>query len=98
MMEWVLDTRYKQLQPESFDIEEAIIVYDAIESQLIDLMNDNVARFPQVKLFSLPSLKEEGRRIELGVRGDATIVPVAMAHLKEGVDALNYRWEENTNG
>ena len=34
-------------------------------------MNENVARFPQLKLFSLPSfLPDGGRRIELGVRGD----------------------------
>ena len=34
-------------------------------------MNDNVARFPRLALFSLPSfLPDGGRRIELGVRGD----------------------------
>ena len=37
-------------------------------------MNDNVARFPQLKLFSLPTFLTEGRRrLELGVRGEPAL-------------------------
>ena len=57
-------------------------------------MDDNVARFPQLKLFSLPSfLPDGGRRIELGVRGDPALLDAALAHLIAGVDAGGFRWE-----
>ena len=60
--------------------ERAIVVYGAGESQLLPLMNDCVARFPQLKLFSLPSfLPEGGRRIELGFRGEPTALDAALA-------------------
>ncbi len=71
-----------------------IVVYDAGESQLLPLMDDNVARFPMLKLFSLPSfLPDGGRRIELGVRGDPAQVDAGLAHLRAGVEAAGFRWE-----
>ncbi len=95
MMEWVLGTFYKHLFPAVPEIEQSIMVFDVGESLLIDLMNDNIARFPQLKLFCLPSMPDQsGRRLELGVRGDVTLVPAAIDHLKKGVDALGYRWSE----
>ena len=93
MLDWVLATRYPALAaPPS--AERAIVVYGAGESQLLPVMEDNVARFPQLKLFSLPSfLPDGGRRIELGVRGDPALVEAAIAHLIAGVDAGGFRWE-----
>ena len=93
MLDWVLATRYPALAaPPS--AERAIVVYGAGESQLLPVMEDNVARFPQLKLFSLPSfLPDGGRRIELGVRGDPALVEAAIAHLTAGVDAGGFRWE-----
>ena len=74
--------------------ERAIVVYGAGESQLLPLMNDCVARFPQLKLFSLPSfLPDGGRRIELGVRGELAALDAALAHLVAGVEAGGFRWE-----
>jgi hypothetical protein len=70
-------------------------VFDAGESQLLALMNDNVARYPALKLFSLPSfLPDGGRRIELGVRGDPAQVGAAIDHLRDGVRALGFRFTE----
>ena len=93
MLDWVLANRCATLAvPPS--AERAIVVFDAGESQLLPLMNDNVARFPQLRLFSLPSfLPEGGRRLELGVRGDPAVVDAALAHLVAGVDAAGFRWE-----
>src|SRR5207244_3498524 len=52
MLDWVLATRYATIAaPPS--AERAIVVYGAGESQLLPVMNDNVARFPKLKLFSL---------------------------------------------
>ena len=93
MLDWVLATWYadlRQVPPQ----ERAIVVHDAGESQLLPLMEANVALFPQLKLFSLPSFMSDGaRRIELGVKGDPNLVDAAIAHLKEGVEAAGFRWE-----
>jgi molybdopterin-biosynthesis enzyme MoeA-like protein len=93
MLDWVLDTRYPALAgPPS--AERAIVVYGAGESQLLPVMDDNVARFPTLKLFSLPSfMPDGGRRIELGVRGDPAEADAALAHLVAGVEAGGFRWE-----
>ena len=57
-------------------------------------MEANVALFPQLKLFSLPSFMSDGaRRIELGVKGDPTQVDAAIAHLRAGVETAGFRWE-----
>jgi hypothetical protein len=45
------------------------------------------SRFPNVKVFSLPSMGEDGSRIhvELGVRGDPAAVDDAMEALRRAV-------------
>src|SRR4051812_18156415 len=73
--------------------ERAIVVYDAGESQLLPLMNDNIARFPALKLFCLPTfMAERRRRLELGVRGDPSLIDAALAHLIAGVEAEGFPW------
>ncbi len=93
MLDWVLDTRYAALK-RAPPVERALVVFDAGESQLVPLMNESVARFPKVKLFSLPSLPTGGkRRLELGVRGAAADVEEAFAHLHAGVQAAGFPCE-----
>ena len=74
--------------------ESAIVVRGAGESQLIDLMNACLARFPGIKVFSLPHMSEADRYIELGVRGEADRIAAAITELKGGVTALGFRWSE----
>ena len=93
MMEWVLDNEYPQLHNQQPPVDVAIVVKDAGESQLIDLMNACIARYPGVKLFSLPSFTPDGRRIELGVKGEANFANEALAFLQKGVAALGFAWE-----
>jgi molybdopterin-biosynthesis enzyme MoeA-like protein len=93
MMEWVLDNEYPQLHNQQPPVDVAIVVKDAGESQLIDLMNACIARYPDVKLFSLPSFTPDGRRIELGVKGEANLANEALAFLQKGVAALGFAWE-----
>ena len=96
MLDWVLANHYPGLAglPEG---ERAIVVHGAGESQLLALMEDTVRRFPQLKLFSLPSLLPGGqRRIELGVKGDPALLEGAIAHLAAGVAALGFRWEHDS--
>ena len=92
MMEWVLDNEYPQLHNQQPPVDVAIVVKDAGESQLIDLMNACIARYPGVKLFSLPSFTPDGRRIELGVKGEANLANEALAFLQKGVGALGFAW------
>jgi len=93
MLEWVLATRYPDLSQPPV-AERAIAVFDAGESQLLPLMDENVARFPALKLFSLPTFLPDGRRrIELGVRGAPALVDEAFAHLVAGVRAAGFRFE-----
>ena len=63
------------------------------ESLLIDLMNECLARYPQLKVFSLPRMGPD-RYVELGVRGEAALVPTAIAQLQEGVSKLGLEWSE----
>ena len=93
MMDWVLATHYPALRREP-PVERAIAVYEAGESQLLPLMEENVARFPGVRLFSLPAfLPDGGRRIELGVRGPRAEADAALVHLVEGVRRAGFRHE-----
>jgi molybdopterin-biosynthesis enzyme MoeA-like protein len=96
MMAWVLDTHYRDQFDSAVTTESSIIVREAGESQLIGLMNECLARFPQIKVFSLPRMQPE-RYIELGVRGDSGSVASAIAELKQGVSALGFPWAEPLN-
>ena len=90
MMEWVIDQRYASIGAVRA-VEAAIIVREAGESQLIDLMNECLRAYPELKVFSLPRVTPE-RYIELGVRGDAAQVALAIAMLKAGLSALGFPW------
>lgn len=91
MIEWVLDTHYGHLFHQQPEIESAIQVLDAGESQLIDLMNHIVSKHPHTRLFSLPKL-DTRRTIELGVKGPAHEVTLALDEIKQGVTALGFPW------
>jgi molybdopterin-biosynthesis enzyme MoeA-like protein len=92
MMAWVLDNLYREQFAAGRIGEDAIIVRGAGESMLIDLMNDCLARYPGLKVFSLPHMSDTDRYVELGVRGDAVQVSPAMDDLRRGVTALGFHW------
>ncbi|MEO7726359.1 MAG: molybdopterin-binding protein [Burkholderiales bacterium] len=92
MMAWVLDNWYADQHAAGTVAEEAIVVRGAGESQLIDLMNATLARYPGLKVFSLPHMSETDRYIELGVRGDAQRIAAAIDELKGGVIKLGFTW------
>ena len=93
MILWVLDTYYPHLFHQQDYIEASILVMEAGESRLIDLMNHILAKYPDLKLFSLPKLDKQ-RTTELGVKGVASLVHAAMSDIKQGVTALNFPWTE----
>ena len=93
MMEWVLDTHYRDLFDPGRIGERSIIVRGAGESQLIDVMNRCLERYPALKVFSLPRMHGD-RYVELGVRGDAKQVPTAILELQQGVTGLGFQWSD----
>ena len=95
MMAWVLDTHYSHLFHQMPTVEQSIIVQDGIESQLIDLMNEVLKKYPDIKIFSLPKLKPN-RQVELGAKGEISLVEQAMVDLKAGVTQAGFTWLENT--
>jgi molybdopterin-biosynthesis enzyme MoeA-like protein len=84
MVEWLLDTKYKELHNRDLWGEASILVYEAGESQLIPAMKAVESTFKGIKVFSLPSMGQDGSRIhvELGVRGEPAQVEPAMAALR----------------
>jgi molybdopterin-biosynthesis enzyme MoeA-like protein len=93
MLAWVLDTHYAHLHAPGSVAESSIIVREAGESQLIELMNECQKRHSGVKVFSLPKVQPE-RYIELGVRGVPAEVTLAMNVLKQGVSTLGFPWTD----
>ena len=95
MVEWVLDQRYARLFHRQAEAEASIVVYDSAESTLTPLMEAVEAKYRRLKVFSLPSVGESGRRrhIELGVRGAPEEVLPAMEELRRGVTELGGTWE-----
>lgn len=96
MVEWVLDTRYRALFDRDRWAEASILVYGAGESQLITAMEAVGALYSGIKVFSLPSMGEDGsrRHVELGVRGDPEQVPAALAALRQSVHEAGFPFEE----
>lgn len=91
MITWVLDTYYSHLFHTQDYVEASILVMDAGESKLIDLMNTILAKYPSLKLFSLPKL-DKNRTIELGVKGATSHVEAAMNDIKQAITALGFPW------
>jgi len=94
MVEWVLDTHYRHLFHQQDYTELSILVMDAGESQLIDLMNHIVQKYPELKLFSLPKL-DSRRTTEVGVKGAAAMANAALEEIKLAVNALHFPWAEH---
>jgi molybdopterin-biosynthesis enzyme MoeA-like protein len=92
MAEWVLDTRYRERFDSQKWGEASILVFEAGESQLIPAMKAVESAFPAIKVFSLPSMGQDGSRIhvELGVRGEPSQVSSAMDALREAVGKAGF--------
>lgn len=93
MIEWVLDNRYAALQAPGTIAEQAILVDDCRESQITELMEQYVARYPVLRMSCLPQSEGEGYRLELGLRGEPVQVAEAMRVLQRDVSALGFRWQ-----
>jgi len=96
MMEWILETFYKDLFHQLDYVEKSFIAAGAMEATITPLMEEIEKKYPEIKIFSLPSVgdpSKEGilaqRHMELGVKGPANQVDVALKELRVGVEAFN---------
>ena len=95
MVEWVLDRCFAHLHHRADYVERSVVVWEAMEGKLIDLMEAITADFPDATLFSLPSVGGEGlpRHIELGMKGASARVDQAMARITGELSRRGYAWE-----
>jgi molybdopterin-biosynthesis enzyme MoeA-like protein len=95
MLEWVLDSRYRDYFHQTPEAEHAIIVWEGMEGTLIELMRLIEADYPGVTVFSLPSVGSEElrRHIELGVRGAPAAASSAIVDIREAITARGLEWE-----
>ena len=96
MLEWALDTFYReQFQPVAGRVEKAMLLTgsNAYESALLDLMERIVAAYPDLRLFSLPSLiGKERKHLELGVEGEPQRVEQALAEIRNEIERRGISW------
>jgi molybdopterin-biosynthesis enzyme MoeA-like protein len=85
MATWVVDQFYPS--PDEKLTQQSLRVMETPESRLVGIMETLKQRFPEAKLYSLPTLGENGY-IELGVRGRGDITPAFLA-LQEALQADN---------
>ena len=97
MAEWALDTHHQSLFEQAEVADQALWLTGemAYESALLGLMEEIVAAFPQVRLYSLPSMGDDGvrRHLELGVEGEPAAVEAAMARILAEVQRRGLGWE-----
>jgi molybdopterin-biosynthesis enzyme MoeA-like protein len=89
MMQWVLETRYRERLRGDAGAERSVILYGVRESTITPLMQQIEQSHPGVKTFSLPSVGDGSdgrpprRHVELGVKGPAPLVVAAFRQLQE---------------
>ena len=90
MVEWVLDTLHPDLAGSAQFEERSVIVMRAMESHLTPLMIEIERIYPDIKVFSLPSVDHPvyGRHIDLGVKGCDSSVAKAYDHMLKGLRLL----------
>jgi len=100
MVEWVLDTFYAHLFNRKPMVDKAFLLTgpNAYESALLDLMERIVADYPDLRLFSLPSIGEDKQRrhLELGVEGTEARVAQALDEIRLEVErrGITWRWRD----
>ena len=96
MIEWVLDTYFADRFVNVPTIDKAFLLTgdNAYESALLGLMERVVMLFPDLRLFSLPSMGDDQQRrhLELGVEGAPERVDVAMEFIRLEVEKRGIAW------
>ena len=102
MAEWVLDTYYSHLFNQRPVIDKAFLLTgpNAYESALLGLMEHIVAAYPDLRLFSLPSIGPDGQRrhLELGVEGAEARVDQALEEIRQEIERRGITWSWRDQG
>jgi molybdopterin-biosynthesis enzyme MoeA-like protein len=106
MMTWVLDHLYPELCHKQDHIERSFIVPLAMEASLTPLMESIESQYPELRVFSLPSVgdpKRSGifssRHIELGLKGKTELVLSVLPIFRQSVEDLGHETHDlPTNG
>jgi len=90
MIEWVLDHRFADLFHRERRDERSFLAFELAESAVTPLLEQIERDFPGVRVFSLPSVGEDGNRrhIELGVKGPEHLIGPAYERLETGTREL----------
>jgi molybdopterin-biosynthesis enzyme MoeA-like protein len=78
MVEWALDTFYRQYFDHAPSIEQRWLLRDVRESELVPMMEELLKTFPDVGLSSLPDTVTR-RQIDFGLKGKMAAVQLAAA-------------------
>lgn len=95
MIEWVLETYYVDLFAPAAKVDKALLLTgpNAYESALLDLMEKIVLDYPDLRLFSLPSLNgQERKHLELGVEGSPQRVDAALSVIRQEIERRGITW------
>ena len=94
MIAWVLDHYYSDLFNREPRAERSVLVYESAESVLTPLMESLEAAYPDIKVFSLPSVGSATtrRHIELGVKGAPAQTASAFARMCGQLDSLRIEY------
>ncbi len=95
MIEGVLDSRYRHLFHREPRVERSALVYGTPESAVTPLMEALEVEFAGARVFSLPSVGEDGRRqhIEIGVKAAPERIEEAFARLLSGLREMGVELE-----
>lgn len=97
MIAWVLDTCYRDLFHREARAERAVLVFEQAEAVLTPLMERLEAAYPDVNVFSLPSVGDvetrTRRHIELGVKGEPAQVAAAFAEMCEELERMGAEYQ-----
>jgi molybdopterin-biosynthesis enzyme MoeA-like protein len=93
MMEWVLHHYYKDFF-QSPTIEKGIKIINGQESEWVEFMEKFEKQFPQLRLFSLPSIaKDDSRTIDLGVEGLEADVLLGYQTIVDEAEQREAKWQ-----
>lgn len=87
MIEWVLDTHYRDAFHADALVERGLRILGVPESAVAPWMEAVERDHPGVRAYSLPSTSDGRPYIELGVKGDASLVDAAFAQLHADAQA-----------
>lgn len=95
MMEWVLETFYRDLFRKVSEFDLSMVVYRLYEAAVTPLMQQLSEKYPDLRVYSLPSAGDDGRprHVELGLKASAE-----SAEQQEAPEVLRKAFQEFRQG